>query len=71
MAFSHPNRRRVKSMLDDRHKRTAEKHGILDLVETLQANLLALDGVDDVEFDLDGFYDNIPHVIFLPKYNIP
>lgn len=58
-------------MLTGRHKRTAEKHGILDLVEKLQANLLALDYIDDVEFDFDGFCDNIPYVIFLPKYNIP
>ena len=58
-------------MLTGRHKDTAEKHSILDLVETLQTNLLALDGVDDVEFDLDGFCDNIPYVIFLPEYNIP
>lgn len=58
-------------MLTGRHKRTAEKCGILDLVETLQTRLLALDYIDDVEFDLDGFCDNIPYVIFLPKYHIP
>ena len=58
-------------MLTGRHKRTAEEHGILDLVETLQTKLLALDHIDDVEFDLDGFCDNIPYIIFLPKYNIP
>lgn len=58
-------------MLTGRHKRTAEKHGILDLMETLQKRLLALDYIDDVEFDLDGFCDSIPYVIFLPRYNIP
>lgn len=57
-------------MLSERNRKTAERHGILALVEKLQANLMALDGVEDVDFDLDGFYDNIPYVIFLPKYNI-
>lgn len=57
-------------MLKDRHRKTAEQFGILPLVEKLQADLMALDGVEDVDFDLDGFLDNIPYVIFLPKYNI-
>lgn len=57
-------------MLRDRHKKTAEQFGILPLVEKLQADLLTIDGVEDVDFDLDGFWDNIPYVIFLPKYKI-
>ena len=57
-------------MLRDRQIRTAESFGILPLVEKLQADLLALDGVEDVDFDLDGFWDKIPYVIILPKYNI-
>ena len=57
-------------MLNERNRKTAEAHGILPLVEKLQADLLALDGVEDVDFDLDCFWDNIPYVIFLPKYNI-
>lgn len=57
-------------MLNARNRKTAEHHGILHLIEKLQADLLALDGVEDVDFDLDGFWDNIPQVIFLPKYNI-
>ena len=57
-------------MLKDRQKKIAEQFGILPLVEKLQADLIALDGVEDVDFDLDGFLDNIPYVIFLPKYNI-
>lgn len=58
-------------MLNERNRKTAEIHGILPLIEKLQADLLALEGVEDVDFDLDGFWDNIPYVIFLPKYNIP
>lgn len=57
-------------MLSERNRKTAEQHGILPLVEKLQADLLGLDGVEDVDFDLDGYYDNIPYVILLPKYNI-
>ena len=57
-------------MLNERNRRTAEHHGILPLVEKLQADLMAIEGVEDVDFDLDGFWDNIPYVIFLPKYNI-
>ena len=57
-------------MLRDRQIRTAEQFGILPLVEKLQADLMALEGVEDVDFDLDGFWDNIPYVIFLPKYHI-
>lgn len=57
-------------MLNKRNRKTAEEHGILALVEKLQTDLLAIEGVEDVDFDLDGFWDNIPYVIFLPKYHI-
>ena len=57
-------------MLNERNRKTAEHYGILPLVEKLQATLLAIEGVEDVDFDLDGFWDNIPYVIFLPKYSI-
>ena len=57
-------------MLDERSRKVAEAHGILPLVEKLQADLMAIDGVEDVDFDLDGFWSNIPYVIILPKYNI-
>lgn len=57
-------------MLNERNRKTAEAHGILPLVEKLQADLMAIDGIEDVDFDLDGFWSDIPYVIFLPKYNI-
>lgn len=57
-------------MLNERNRKTAEHYGLLPLVEKLQTNLMAIEGVEDVDFDLDGFWDNIPYVIFLPKYNI-
>lgn len=58
-------------MLNERNRRIAERCGILPLVEKLQADLMTIGGVEDVDFDLDGFLDNIPYVIFLPKYNLP
>ena len=58
-------------MLNEWNRRTAEKCGILPLVEKLQSDLMTIEGVEDVDFDLDGFLDNIPYVIFLPKYNLP
>lgn len=58
-------------MLKERDRTTAERFGILSLVEKLQADLLAVDGVADVEFDLSGFWSDIPQVIFLVKYEIP
>ena len=57
-------------MLSEHNKKTAVQFGILDLVETLQKSVLEIDGVDDVVFDLDGFWSNIPQVILLPKYHI-
>lgn len=57
-------------MLNERNRKTAETYGILPLIEELQTSLMALEGVEDVDFDLDGFWDNIPYVILLPKYKI-
>lgn len=37
----------------------------------LERELHKIDGVVEVEFDLDGFLDKIWHVILLVKYDIP
>lgn len=58
-------------MISARDKRAMDRFGLTELVESLYRGLMELDGVEDVEFDLDGFYDDIEHVIFLPKYSIP
>ena len=58
-------------MMDEKTRRTAERFDIIDKVEKLQKELLQIDGVIDVEFDIDGFYDNIGDFIFLTKYDIP
>lgn len=57
-------------MKNDRHLRTAEQYGIKEQCEKLEQELLNIDGVTNIEFDLDGFYDNLGQVIFLAKYEI-
>lgn len=54
-----------------RELRTAIKFNIIDKVEKLEKELLEIEGVTEVEFDLDGFYDDMYQVIFLTKYYIP
>lgn len=49
----------------------ARKYNIMDKVEKLERELLEIDGVTEVEFDLKGFVDNLKEVIFLTKYDIP
>lgn len=57
-------------MLRERDRITANLYGITARVEKLQRELLQIEGVTDVDFDLSGFLDDIPYVIFLPKYDI-
>lgn len=58
-------------MLNEREQRTADRFGITEKVESFETDLLTIPGVVKVEFDLDGFYDNLHQLIFLPKYDIP
>jgi len=57
--------------MKERERNTAEKFKILDKVQKFESELLKIDGVTEVDFDLSGFYDNINYVIFLTKYSIP
>lgn len=57
--------------LREREQRTADAFGITYRVEELKRDLLAVNGVVDVEFDLDGYWSDIHQIIFLPKYAIP
>ena len=57
-------------MLDERDRKTADLYGITERVEKLQKELLQIEGVNDVDFDLSGFLSDIPYVIFLPEYDI-
>ena len=58
-------------MIRDRHRKTAIKFGILEQCEAFEKDLLTIPHCVGVEFDLDGFYDNLNQVIFLTKYDIP
>lgn len=49
----------------------AERLGLTEKIEKLQRELLEIEYIEDVDFDLDGFCDNMNEVIFLTKYNIP
>jgi hypothetical protein len=57
-------------MLRDKEKNIAIKYNILDKVEKLQNDLLKINGIIDVEFDLSGFWDDFKQVIFLTKYEV-
>ncbi len=49
----------------------ANKYGIADKIQKLEADLLKIPHVTKVDFDLDGFLDDINQVIFVLKYDIP
>lgn len=55
----------------ERELRTAKKFNIVDKIEKLEKELLEIEGVTEVDFDLNGFYDDMHQVIFLTKYDIP
>lgn len=57
-------------MKDNRQKETARRFGILARCEALESSLLKIPGVVDIDFDLDGFFDNMHQVIVLVKYDI-
>lgn len=58
------------SSIEDKQYQIAKEFNIVDMVEKLQNELLQVDGVTEVDFDLSGFYDNMNEVIFLTKYSI-
>ena len=57
--------------MDNKTIFTAKKYNIFEKIEKLEKELLSIEDVVKVEFDLDGFYDNIRQVIFIAKYDIP
>lgn len=56
--------------MNDRTAATAARFGISEQCAALQRDLLTLPGAVKVEFDLDGFYDHMEHVILLVKFNV-
>lgn len=57
-------------MKDNKQKETAQRFGILNQCEALENDLLKIPGVASVDFDLDGFFDNLHQVILLIEYDI-
>ena len=57
-------------LLDDKTKKTAEKFNIYDKVIKLKYDILQINHTTSVDFDLDGFYDNLNQVIFVVGYDI-
>lgn len=47
----------------------AERYGITEKCASLERDLLSIDGVTSVEFDLNGFLDGIHQVIALVGYD--
>lgn len=49
--------------------RIAERYGLTEKCEMLEHDLLGIDGVTGVEFDLNGFLDDIHQMIVLVGYD--
>ena len=54
----------------ERTIKAAQHHGILERLQQLEAALMKLTYVKDVDFDVDN-YDEIPQVILVPHYDVP
>lgn len=57
--------------LKERTQKIIEQYKLNDKIEKLTEDLLKIPYAVDVEYDLDGFLDNIGDFIFLVKYDIP
>lgn len=55
----------------EREINTAKHFGIFGKMQELENELLNIEGIPDVDFDLDGFWNDMNYVIVIPKYSIP
>lgn len=55
----------------DREKRRAETLGFLDRLQVLEKDLLQVEHITDVHFDIDEFFSDIPHVCVVYRYAVP
>lgn len=55
----------------ERTIQTAAHLGLLEKLQMLESSILQIPGIPEVDFDIDGFLDNIPEVIMIPRYSIP
>ena len=55
-----------------RDMQTAENFGILSRVQAFEKSLLKIEGItgNHVDFDLDGWYDDMRVIIICPSYHI-
>lgn len=61
------HREKGASMYDKRAERKAKEFGILDKMQELEADLLKIEGVSDIDFDIDN-YEDCHQVILVPRY---
>lgn len=48
----------------------ANEFGVTEKLQKLENEILAIDRVIGIDFDLTDFYNDIPYIIFLTKYDI-
>ena len=60
---------------DKRSEKDAIRYGILDKMESLERDLMKVEGIVSVDFDIRDYGDpalwRYPQIILVPKYNIP
>jgi hypothetical protein len=56
-------------MYDKRAESRAAAFGIPDRMQALENALLKIEGISDIDFDIDN-YDELPHVILIPRYRV-
>lgn len=57
-------------MYDKKAERQAAQFGILDRMISLEEDLLKIEGVSDIDFDIDN-YEDCQQVILVPRYKVP
>lgn len=57
-------------MFDKRAEKRAEALGIADRMRDLENDLLNIEGISEIDFDIDNF-DEIPYVILIPRCKVP
>lgn len=57
-------------MYDKKAERQAAQFGILDRMISLEEDLLKIEGVSNIDFDIDN-YEDCHQVILVPRYKVP
>ena len=55
-------------MFDKSAEKKAEQFGILERMRLLESDMLKIDGISDINFDIDNFKE-IHEVILIPRYD--